>query len=290
MATKREAEARREAVEAERRNAEEAKKQREAQEEERRRNAEKRKQVEFDRYQNQLEIDRQRQQQAAQQKQITQKQEEQSPSRPSGPRPTFSLFGFGGPKEESTTPKTAVAAPPAKLTITTAPRGVPTINKWKLNSDNTISGFISGSSNFNDGEPVTTSPITGSATSGTVVQTKSRSNYFLGEPASSGGVFGFFGGQDVSSPKATPAAAATAQSSTDAAEARKRAAEAAKEAQQKAQAQAKKVAEEKRRIAEEGKWLSQCQHFSTADGYTKSYCLMRIGQSYCKTRSTDSSK
>lgn len=270
-------------MEAERRNAEEAKKQREAQEEERRRNAEKRKQVEFDRYQKQLEIDRQRQQQAAQQKQITQKQEEQSPSRPSGPRPTFSLFGFGGPKEESTTPKTAVAAPPAKPTITTAPRGVPTINKWKLNSDNTISGFISGSSNFNDGEPVTTSPITGSATSGTVVQTKSRSNYFLGEPASSGGVFGFFGGQDVSSPTATPAAA-TAQSST------KRAAEAAKEAQQKAQAQAKKDAEEKRRIAEEGKWSSLCQHFSTADGYTKSYFLMRIGQSYCKTRSTDSSK
>ncbi len=150
----------------------------------------------------------------------------------------MSLFGFGEPKEETTTLKIAVAASPAKPSVSTAPRGVPTINKWKLNSDNTISGFISGSSSFKDGEPVTTSPITGSASSGSVVQTKSKSNYFLGEPASSGGVFGFFGGQEV----ATPAAA---KQSNGAAEARK-----------KAQAQAKEIAEEKRRIAEEGKCSS----------------------------------
>ena len=161
----------------------------------------------------------------------------------------MSLFGFGEPKEETTTPQNAVAGSPAKPSVSTAPRGVPTINKWKLNSDNTISGFISGSSSFKDGEPVTTSPITGSASSGSVVQTKSKSNYFLGEPASSGGVFGFFGGQEV----ATPAAA---KQSNGAAEARKRAAEAANEAQLKAQAQAKEIAEEKRRIAEEGKCSS----------------------------------
>ena len=80
-----------------------------------------------------------------------------------------------------TAPKTAVTVPPAKKTVPTAPCGVPKINKWTLNSDNTISGFISGSNSFNDGAPVTTSPIVGSAISGSVVQTKSSSRYFLGE-------------------------------------------------------------------------------------------------------------
>jgi hypothetical protein len=252
VATKREAEARREA---ERRSAEEAKKQSEAKEEERRLNAEKRKQIEFERYQKQLAIDQQRKRQASQQKQIVQKEEQTSP-RPLGPRPTFSLFGFGEPKDERITPQTAVAAPPAKPSFSTAPRGVPTIKKWKLNSDNTISGFISGSSNFNDGEPVTTSPIMGSATSGSVVQTKSKSNYFLGEPASSGGIFDFFGGQIVASPTGTP------KKSSDTAEAQKRADEAAKEAQLKAQIKTNLEAEEKRRVAEAGKFL--LSRYSTA--------------------------
>ncbi len=235
------------------------KKQRKAQEEERRLNAGKRRQIEFERYQKQLAIDQQRERQASRQKQIVQKQEQISP-RPSGPRPTFSLFGFREPKEEGNTPQTAVAAPPAKPTVSTAPRGVPTINKWKLNSDNTISGFISGSSNFSDGEPVITSPITGNAASGSMVQTKSRSNYFLGEPASSGGVFEFFGGQKAAFPTGTP------KQSSDAAEAQKRAAEAAKKAQLKAQAKANMEAKEKRRVAEAGKFSSYRQDISTTAG------------------------
>jgi hypothetical protein len=107
-----------------------------------------------------------------------------------------------------------------------------------LNSDNTISGFISGSSSFDDGAPVTTSPIVGSAVSGSVVQTKSSSRYFLGEEASSGGgFFSLFGGKDVapSAPEVKPTPEKT---------------EAAKDGQRKAQA-----AEEKRRAAAEGKCL-----------------------------------
>ena len=105
-------------------------------------------------------------------------------------RPTFSLFGLGGgaPKTETSVTTTTVSAPPkaksptltvAKTTTTTtsaAPRGVPTISKWKIDpSDNSISGIISGSSAFKDGEPVTTSAVVGQVASNTVVKTKSGS-------------------------------------------------------------------------------------------------------------------
>ncbi len=100
-------------------------------------------------------------------------------------RPTFSLFGFGGgaPQTESVTTTVTSAPPKAKTptlafakTTSAAPRGVPTISKWKVDSsDNSISGFISGSSAFKDGEPVTTSAVVGQAASNTVVRTKSGS-------------------------------------------------------------------------------------------------------------------
>lgn len=99
-------------------------------------------------------------------------------------RPTFSLFGFGGDtKPVSTSSTTTASAPKTKTppvkdvaTNVSAPRGVPTISKWKVDaSDNTISGFISGSGSFKDGEPVTTSAIVGVAKSNTVVRTNSGS-------------------------------------------------------------------------------------------------------------------
>ena len=74
--------------------------------------------------------------------------------------------------------KVTVAAEPAKPI---APKGVPTISGWKLNRDGSISGRISGSSNFRDGEQVTTSPIAqGRIESGSTVKTGSGSRYFLG--------------------------------------------------------------------------------------------------------------
>ena len=99
-------------------------------------------------------------------------------------RPTFSLFGLGGgTKPVITSPATTESSPKTKTPpvekvakTVSAPRGVPIISKWKLDaSDNTISGFISGSGSFKDGEPVTTSAIVGGAESNTVVRTKSGS-------------------------------------------------------------------------------------------------------------------
>jgi hypothetical protein len=62
----------------------------------------------------------------------------------------------------------------------TAPRGVPTLSRWKKNGDGSITGVISGSPAFDDGERVTTSPIKkGSVAKNEVVITGSGSRYFL---------------------------------------------------------------------------------------------------------------
>jgi len=84
---------------------------------------------------------------------------------------TISLFNFGGDKSDAPTVSTPVS--------TSAPRGVPVISRWKQARDGSITGVISGSSSFRDGDPVTTSPITGKAVGGAVVTTKSGSKYFL---------------------------------------------------------------------------------------------------------------
>ena len=61
-----------------------------------------------------------------------------------------------------------------------APRGVPSLVRWKRNGDSSITGFISGSPRFKEGEKVTTSPITnGNVKSGEVVKTGSGSSYYL---------------------------------------------------------------------------------------------------------------
>jgi hypothetical protein len=166
-------------------------------------------------------------------------------------RPTFSLFGLGG--SETTPIADATAASPKAATPTTsavvAPRGVPTISMWKIDAaDNSISGLISGSGSFEDGEPVTTSPIVGEAAPNSVVRTKSGSRYFLGEEDSSksGGMFGFFGGGGVGveskpavAPAPTPLIFPAAPSSS--------AAEIAAEKKRKAD----DIAAERRRVAEE---------------------------------------
>ena len=72
---------------------------------------------------------------------------------------------------------TAKASPSKSMS---APRGVPTLKRWKRNNDSSITGFISGSPRFKEGEKVTTSPITnGAISSGEVVKTGSGSSYFL---------------------------------------------------------------------------------------------------------------
>lgn len=82
---------------------------------------------------------------------------------------SLGLFGFGGQKESEANAATSKSAP----------RGVPILNKWRQNRDGSITGFISGSNAFSEGESITTSPITGSAKDGAVVKTVSGSKYFL---------------------------------------------------------------------------------------------------------------
>jgi len=103
------------------------------------------------------------------------------------PGASISLFGLGGApsKTKSTAPKSTAAKPsrkPASKSVPrpTAPRGVPSLTGWKQNGDRTISGNISGSPNFRNGERITTSPIAqGEVTSGKIVKTASGSRYFL---------------------------------------------------------------------------------------------------------------
>ena len=60
-----------------------------------------------------------------------------------------------------------------------APRGVPTIIKWKRNRDKSITGFIYDSSSYDDGDKVTSSPLEqgSSVAGGSVVTTTSGSRY-----------------------------------------------------------------------------------------------------------------
>jgi len=90
---------------------------------------------------------------------------------------TISLFGFGGGKSVSSSDSSPTVS--TKSVSTAPPRGVPVISKWKQARDGSITGVITGSAAFNDGDPVTTSPIKGTAVGGAVVTTTSGSKYYL---------------------------------------------------------------------------------------------------------------
>ncbi|KAL7580387.1 hypothetical protein ACA910_004412 [Epithemia clementina (nom. ined.)] len=120
-------------------------------------------------------------------------------------RATISLFGLGGgggkDKNDSsssssstpsfgsiqipgiTTPLSSPSPSPVKAVPAkpaTAPRGVPTLKRWRKTANGAITGIISGSSSFDDGDRITTSPIaSGTIASGEVVRTGSGSRYFL---------------------------------------------------------------------------------------------------------------
>ena len=123
------------------------------------------------------------------------------------PGATINLFGgFGGGGSKPAPAPAQVEA--AKAAAATAPRGVPTISSWSQNRDGSISGFISGSPSFADGESVTTSPIKGEASDGEVVQTGSGSKYFLAPKAQKKSTtFSLFGGGGNDAKKVTPAPA-----------------------------------------------------------------------------------
>jgi hypothetical protein len=88
-------------------------------------------------------------------------------------RATISLFGLGKPELEELPVATSAK-------VARAPVGVPTITRWRVNADQTVTGLVKGSRNFDDGSRITTSPITsGTLQSGEVVRTGSGSRYFL---------------------------------------------------------------------------------------------------------------
>lgn len=73
-----------------------------------------------------------------------------------------------------------VATPKSDASPRTAPRGVPTLNKWKKSGDGCITGLITGSGTFGDNVKITTSVIAkGNIASGEVVTTQSGTKYFL---------------------------------------------------------------------------------------------------------------
>lgn len=97
----------------------------------------------------------------AKQKKIENKQRQQAMGK-AKPGATISLGLFGG---------SAANIAPASG----APPGVPTLSRWKRNRDGSLSGFISGSTTFRNGDSVTTSPIKGTPVGGSVATTVSGS-------------------------------------------------------------------------------------------------------------------
>ena len=96
--------------------------------------------------------------------------------------PTLSIFG-SNVKKPVADPIKAKVSPVKKKPAVKAeikpPRGVPVFSNWRKNRDGSITGLISGSKSFDEGEKVTTSPIKGDIKSKTVVETISGSKYFL---------------------------------------------------------------------------------------------------------------
>ena len=168
------------------------------------------------------------------------------------PGATVSLFGFGGGGGKPAPAPAQVQA--AKAAAASAPRGVPTISSWKQNRDGSISGFISGSPSFDDGESVTTSPIKGEAAAGTVVQTGSGSKYFLApQSQKKSTTFSLFGG-DGGGAKVAPAPAPARAKSAPAGPSPAALAAQARKEQQAKLAEERKAAAEARKA--EGK--SRC--------------------------------
>lgn len=88
----------------------------------------------------------------------------------SGATISLGFLNFGGGDKTEEVPSNS-----APKIVSQAPKGVPSISKWRQNRDGSITGIISGSNAYNDGESITTSPITSEATDGALVQTSSGS-------------------------------------------------------------------------------------------------------------------
>eukprot|EP00559_Dactyliosolen_fragilissimus_P008096 CAMPEP_0184872412 /NCGR_PEP_ID=MMETSP0580-20130426/41276_1 /TAXON_ID=1118495 /ORGANISM="Dactyliosolen fragilissimus" /LENGTH=1145 /DNA_ID=CAMNT_0027375209 /DNA_START=30 /DNA_END=3464 /DNA_ORIENTATION=- len=68
---------------------------------------------------------------------------------------------------------------PKPIIVSSAPRGVATLSKWHHNKDGSLSGIIYGSSNYKDGQNITTSKLKTGSAEGAVIETESGSRYYL---------------------------------------------------------------------------------------------------------------
>jgi hypothetical protein len=100
----------------------------------------------------------------------------------SKPRATFSMSAFLGLDQFKDNKKAKIPSSKTSRSpvVRKGPKGVPSIGRWEQNKDTSITGFITGSPAFPDGENVTTSPIAkGNIKPGEVVVTTSGTRYFL---------------------------------------------------------------------------------------------------------------
>ena len=103
-----------------------------------------------------------------------------SPNSPVTPSPTSAAKTFSLGKSSIQSSGLNPSSNSFQEKIKAAPPGVPKLVKWRKNRDSTISGFITGSSSFEEGDRITTSVIvSGSIESGEVVRTSSGSRYYL---------------------------------------------------------------------------------------------------------------
>jgi len=100
------------------------------------------------------------------------------------PRSTFSLLDLLDGEKNNRSKLTTYSSPspsPAPPTNIRPPTGTPTLTRWNINADGTITGLIFGSRSIGDGYLVTTSPIVkGRRKQFEMVKTATGSLYFLG--------------------------------------------------------------------------------------------------------------
>jgi len=94
----------------------------------------------------------------------------------------FNMFGSPAPKKAAPAPVPVKNAPVKRFGNAAAPAmkdNIPLIKRFVRNADGSVTGFISNSPNFRDGERITTSPVRGTVKSGVIVKTGSGSQYRL---------------------------------------------------------------------------------------------------------------
>lgn len=97
----------------------------------------------------------------------------------SKPRPTMMLESLSDVEKRKSGRRSSGQGKNQQVSIPSVPVGTPVLYEWIQNADGSISGFIRGSSNFQDGATISTSSVELGAREGTTVTTVSGSQYFL---------------------------------------------------------------------------------------------------------------